>query len=176
MKGQQEAAGGGKATKEAAKGEKAAEGRKLMAQGTGLCDAVSCMREWCVRVSAEGQLYAYKTVSEVRQHQYAWFEHVGDGLWVRIIVLFDGGSGVPRRRRRTTNSSVRRTMRSRKSISSTSRSRTPYCRWPVGPAGIGSSSVSTACETAAPCRAEDGVSSCSIGPSVWRYLASSGLP
>ncbi len=39
----------------------------------------------------QGTVFACRSVPEVHRDQYAWFEHVVDGLWTRVAVLLADG-------------------------------------------------------------------------------------
>ena len=62
----------------------------LVAHGTSLLGALGSIRNLEVERSRESKVFAYLTVPEVLSNQYAWFEHVGDGLWVRVMIVLGG--------------------------------------------------------------------------------------
>ncbi len=87
------------------KREVAAYIRALMAHGTSVLGGLGIIRAQQVHQNAEGKVFAYKSVPEVHLNGYAWFEHVGDGLWVRVVVLLAIGQHGDRFLRETSGGS-----------------------------------------------------------------------
>ena len=53
----------------------------MYAHGTGV---------WVVQERLSGnKVFAFRTLDEVLERKYSWFEHVGDGLWARCVILVE---------------------------------------------------------------------------------------
>lgn len=61
------------------------------AHGTGGLGFLRIWKDLVVqeRIS-DNKVYAFRTLDEVLERKYSWFEHVGDGLWARCTILVEG--------------------------------------------------------------------------------------